>query len=318
MVRYATGTTTVVNHRKFDAFGNLTAESDATVKFLYSYTGREWDGDAGLYYYRARWYDAKIGRFISEDPIGFAAGDTNVTRYVRNNTPNGTDPTGLQDGLEVRLNIANRLALEESLRKQAEQHTPNGRPTPNTGAGAGNIWHHSCHTIVLRVPRGQDPKKFMERIYEDLKKFTYFNGNHNTEARVEVRPNGEYAYFQMIGWDGFFSTHIVGNAKEVPVKLSYNEEKYLVMAQTLEGHMLEGIRTWRVSMATEAMYGGQYVQVVTGSRDRPVGTLNNYGAAIAGTEAQMLVWTQYLQNFAEAYGQTAIVETQGPRPLLGN
>ena len=89
MVRYATGTTTVVNHRKFDAFGNLTAESDATVKFLYSYTGREWDGNAGLYYYRARWYDAKIGRFISEDPIGFAAGDTNVTRYVRNKEAKG-------------------------------------------------------------------------------------------------------------------------------------------------------------------------------------------------------------------------------------
>ena len=82
--------------------------------------------------------------------------------------------------------------------------------------------------------------------------------------------------------------------------------------------MLEGTRTWRVSMATEPMYGGQYVQVVTGSRDRPVGTLNNYGAAIAGTEAQMLVWTQYLHNFAEGYGQTAIVETQGPRPLYGD
>ena len=80
---------------KFDAFGNLTAESDATVKFLYSYTGREWDGDAGLYYYRARWYDAKIGRFISEDPIGFSAGDTNVNRYIGNSPINGTDPAGL-------------------------------------------------------------------------------------------------------------------------------------------------------------------------------------------------------------------------------
>ncbi|MCX7386388.1 MAG: hypothetical protein NTX48_06945, partial [Planctomycetales bacterium] len=97
MVRYASGTTTVVNHRKFDAFGNLTAESDATVKFLYSYTGREWDGDAGLYYYRARWYDAKIGRFISEDPTGFRAGDTNLNRYVGNSTANRTDPTGLWD-----------------------------------------------------------------------------------------------------------------------------------------------------------------------------------------------------------------------------
>ena len=95
MARYASGITTIVNHRKFDAFGNLTAESDSTVKFLFSYTGREWDGDAELYYYRARWYDAKLGRFISEDPIGFAAGDANVTRYVDNSPSNATDPTGL-------------------------------------------------------------------------------------------------------------------------------------------------------------------------------------------------------------------------------
>jgi RHS repeat-associated protein len=96
MVRYASGTTTIVNHRKFDAFGNLTVESDSTVKFLFSYTGREWDGDAGLYYYRARWYDAKIGRFISQDPSGFDGSDTNLTRYVGNEATNCTDPTGWQ------------------------------------------------------------------------------------------------------------------------------------------------------------------------------------------------------------------------------
>ncbi|HEY4759386.1 MAG TPA: RHS repeat-associated core domain-containing protein, partial [Thermoguttaceae bacterium] len=38
------------------------------------FTGREWDADAGLYYYRARWYDANTGQFLSEDPLGFAAG----------------------------------------------------------------------------------------------------------------------------------------------------------------------------------------------------------------------------------------------------
>jgi RHS repeat-associated protein len=29
----------------------------------YAFTGRQWDGDAGLYYNRARWYDANTGRF---------------------------------------------------------------------------------------------------------------------------------------------------------------------------------------------------------------------------------------------------------------
>ena len=108
MARYASGTTTIVNHRKFDAFGNLTAESDSTVKFLFSYTGREWDGDAGLYYYRARWYDPKMGRFVSEDPMGFAAGDTNVSRYVGNSPTVRTDPTGLWS-YEAHLKILNEF-----------------------------------------------------------------------------------------------------------------------------------------------------------------------------------------------------------------
>jgi uncharacterized protein RhaS with RHS repeats len=47
-----------------------------------------------LQYSRARFYDAKLGRFISEDPIGFAGGDVNLYGYVRNNPANFKDPTG--------------------------------------------------------------------------------------------------------------------------------------------------------------------------------------------------------------------------------
>ncbi len=47
-------------------------------------------------YYRARWYDAQLGRFTSEDPIGLAGG-LNYFAYVRNNPPNSTDPYGLYD-----------------------------------------------------------------------------------------------------------------------------------------------------------------------------------------------------------------------------
>ncbi len=57
----------------------------------------EEDDDVGLSWYRARWYDPETGRFVSEDPIGFEAGDTNLNRYVSNSPVNGTDPSGLEE-----------------------------------------------------------------------------------------------------------------------------------------------------------------------------------------------------------------------------
>jgi len=50
----------------------------------------------GLYYMRARYYDAGTGRFISEDPLGFDGGDVNLYAYVQNNPINFTDPLGLK------------------------------------------------------------------------------------------------------------------------------------------------------------------------------------------------------------------------------
>jgi len=52
----------------------------------------------GLYYMRARYYDAETGRFISEDPIGFEGGDVNLYSYVGNNPISYVDPLGLEAG----------------------------------------------------------------------------------------------------------------------------------------------------------------------------------------------------------------------------
>jgi len=61
----------------------------------YGFTGREWDPETGLYYYRARYFDPDLGRFISEDPAGHSA-DSNFFVYVGNNPLNWSDPFGLQ------------------------------------------------------------------------------------------------------------------------------------------------------------------------------------------------------------------------------
>ncbi len=78
--------------REYDLWGNLLLGSATSG---YAYTGREWDAEAGIYYYRARYYDPKIGRFISEDTIGFEGGvtssDTSTTARLSSRTRPASD-----------------------------------------------------------------------------------------------------------------------------------------------------------------------------------------------------------------------------------
>ncbi|MFN8091783.1 MAG: RHS repeat-associated core domain-containing protein [Vicinamibacteria bacterium] len=87
----------VTSRRQYDTWGNLELGADQPG---YAFTGREWDPETGLYYYRARYYDLKLGRFISEDPIGLGGG-INSYSYVGNQPVNATDPMGLMPDPEA-------------------------------------------------------------------------------------------------------------------------------------------------------------------------------------------------------------------------
>ncbi|MEK6282273.1 MAG: RHS repeat-associated core domain-containing protein [Acidobacteriota bacterium] len=86
----------VTSSISYDSYGGITSGSTPT---RYTYTGREFDSDTGLMYYRARWYDAHQGRFLSEDPIEFEGGSLNFYTYVDNDPINANDPLGLQGGI---------------------------------------------------------------------------------------------------------------------------------------------------------------------------------------------------------------------------
>jgi len=77
----------------YDPFGN-TVVSGSSTSNSFAYTGRENDSPLGLYYYRARYYNPAVGRFMSQDPIGFAGG-INFYAYVDDDPVDQIDPSGL-------------------------------------------------------------------------------------------------------------------------------------------------------------------------------------------------------------------------------
>jgi RHS repeat-associated protein len=78
----------------FDSFGKQTASSGSATNPL-RFTAREFDSETNLYYYRYRYYDPQIGRFVSEDPLGFESGPSFYV-YVSNDPTSFFDPSGLQ------------------------------------------------------------------------------------------------------------------------------------------------------------------------------------------------------------------------------
>ena len=107
----------MVEQIDYDSFGNTEGSSFTR----YTYTGREFDSDTGLYYYRARWYDPQVGRFISEDPIGFLMRDMNLYLYVRNNPTRYIDPKGTNPLLAVVSIVGGEVLLHNYLDARAER-----------------------------------------------------------------------------------------------------------------------------------------------------------------------------------------------------
>jgi RHS repeat-associated protein len=101
-------------------------ETTGSTLTRFGYTGRERDSSTGLNYYRARWYDPEIGRFISEDPIGLGGG-INPYSYVENDPIGAWDPMGLQ---KLRPLGRNGRPKRDLTRAEAEKlMTPKGRNT---------------------------------------------------------------------------------------------------------------------------------------------------------------------------------------------
>jgi RHS repeat-associated protein len=113
------------------------------------YTGREND-QTGLYYYRARYYDPVLKRFISEDPIGLQGG-LNVYVYVGENPISRADPTGqdFSDCLEAFPGCRKCIEEASSCREEHQDILQCLERGENTGISPGA---HVLKTCVFTNP----------------------------------------------------------------------------------------------------------------------------------------------------------------------
>jgi len=90
---------------EYSAYGQVAASDPNFIANPYMFTGRRFDIETGLYYYRARYYNPHIGRFMQTDPVGYDDG-INWYAYCGNNPVGRIDPSGLDDYWQASGNMA--------------------------------------------------------------------------------------------------------------------------------------------------------------------------------------------------------------------
>ena len=175
----------------FDSFGKQTG-STGSLTNPFQYTARESDPETGLYFYRARYYDPTIGRFISEDPIRFA-GSASFYTYTHNWPVDATDPSGLK------ILLCSRDAETMPGNHAFLYDTRNG---DNCGKGRGN--HPTGHeninnpgTFCREVPGSEGREDAVMKCCRQksssfLGRFFFFPGMHDCQNLVVdcLKENG--------------------------------------------------------------------------------------------------------------------------------
>ncbi len=181
----------IVQSAVYDTYGNIKSLSNPNLIQPYAYTGREYDVESGFYYYRNRYYNPETGRFITKDPIGFAGGDVNLYRYVKNNPVNFVDPYGLWRG------ILPGWGPRAHHERNKYQDCPDREPGKGGGDGCGDgeDWYYEGRSPThggYKSYRGTGPNRGFQCVYDN-------------EGDLVRDPEywGTYDYFPPYNDDGY-------------------------------------------------------------------------------------------------------------------
>lgn len=155
----------VTSNLAYDTFGNPTSGSGPTN---YTFTGRETDIEAGLMYYRARWYTSQQGRFISEDPVGLMA-DINFYSYVGNNPLSFSDPSGLERLQPYHLQGRTPIPASSCGCEQSADYSMVPGLLASYGKGVvKGIGGAAVGTVSLPINLASDPSGTLSSIVDDI------------------------------------------------------------------------------------------------------------------------------------------------------
>jgi RHS repeat-associated protein len=115
-----TDTTTLENNIVYNSFGEVKSQTHPSVSSDFLFTARYTDATTGLQWNLNRWYVPTIGRWASEDPTGFAAGDPNLARYAGNGPTRAFDSSGLRG----------EPAVPQPAAPEPPPHAPRAEPVP--------------------------------------------------------------------------------------------------------------------------------------------------------------------------------------------
>ena len=201
-------TTALANTYTYDTFGNLTASAGTTVN-PFQYTGRDYDPETGLRYYRARYYDASTGRFLSEDPSGFDGG-SNFYSYVANAPADLSDPFGLsatavQNGNTITVSV-NVVVYGVFANQQTVQDWNND--ANNYWNNFGNNFHYGHCKVVFHI----NYHIGTEAQAKHARNRAYVEGDPNYRSRVYNHRIGFFANNE----GGWAVSHETGHLMNLP------------------------------------------------------------------------------------------------------
>jgi len=150
----------IVENYAYDVYGQANVVS--IIGNPYLFTGRHFDSETGLYYYRARYYSFTIGRFLQVDPF-YYKDSFNLYLYCKNSPINFVDPWGL----EIRIYSSNAFFDVPGFNHAFVYSTETGRGIGRSGK-SGYSWGNGVGDLdspyVIVELKGMSESEFMDRI----------------------------------------------------------------------------------------------------------------------------------------------------------